>query len=199
MSENNEDEISIEIKTDSSDKSKKIAKNDSKKTKDDNKQQGKPSYEELEKLLQQEKEKAKSYEDKLKLALADFQNLKRKIQSDIENEINNKFDKFMLDFLQIYDDFLRAKDSYEKDGIDTKGLDSILKNMDSLMSKYNVVPIHALGEIFDPRLHEAISIVEDPTLDENTITKELRKGYISHDRVIRPTLVEISKKSNLGE
>ena len=108
----------------------------------------------------------------------------------------------MIEFLQIYDDFFRAKESFSKNNIDTKGLDSILKNMDSLLSKFNVAPIDALGEIFDPNLHEAISIIEDSTLEENTITKELRKGYISHNRVIRPTLVEISKKTKsekLGE
>ena len=66
--------------------------------------------------------------------------------------------------------------------------------MDSLLKKYNIISIDALGEIFDPNFHEAISIISDPDLDDNTITKEIRKGYISHERVIRPTLVEISKK-----
>ena len=66
--------------------------------------------------------------------------------------------------------------------------------MDSLLKKYQVIPIDALGEIFDPNFHEAISIITDVDLDDNTITKEIRKGYISQKRVIRPTLVEISKK-----
>jgi molecular chaperone GrpE len=57
------------------------------------------------------------------------------------------------------------------------------------------MPIDSIGEIFDPHFHEAISIVEDSSLDDNTITKEIRKGYISHQRAIRPALVEISKKS----
>ena len=66
--------------------------------------------------------------------------------------------------------------------------------MDSLLKKYHIEPIDALGEIFNPNFHEAISIINDADLDDNTITKEIRKGYISHERVIRPTLVEISKK-----
>jgi len=65
------------------------------------------------------------------------------------------------------------------------------------LSEYNIKPINALGEIFDPNLHEAISVIEDSTLDDGTITKEIRKGYISQNRLIRPTIVEISKKSNL--
>ena len=64
------------------------------------------------------------------------------------------------------------------------------------MQKYHIIPIEALGEIFNPTFHEAISIIPDPTLDDNTITKEIRKGYISHERIIRPTLVEITKKED---
>jgi molecular chaperone GrpE len=152
---------------------------------------------ELQNLLEIEKQKVKDYEDKIKHVLADYQNLNKKTQSDIEKGVNTKIDEFMLDFLKIYDDFIRAKQVFAESKINTEGLNSILKNMDSLLAKYNVTPIDALGEIFDPNLHEAISIIDDPELDNNTIIKELRKGYISHKRVIRPTLVEISK--NNGE
>lgn len=145
-------------------------------------------------LLEKEKQKVQGCEEKIKHVLADYQNLHRKTQSDIEKGVNTKIDEFMLDFLKIYDDFIRAKQVFTESKINTDGLDSILKNMDSLLAKYNVIPIDALGEIFDPNFHEAISIIIDSELDDNTITKELRKGYISHKRVIRPTLVEISKK-----
>ncbi|NIP61321.1 MAG: nucleotide exchange factor GrpE [Nitrosopumilaceae archaeon] len=149
---------------------------------------------ELKKLLDEEKLKVSNYEDKLRRVLADYQNLQRKTQSDIQNGINKKIDEFFCDFLQIYDDFVRARNAYSESNIDTKGVDSIIKNMDSLMKKYNIVPIDAVGEIFDPNYHEAISVVEEADLDDNTITKEIRKGYISQNRVIRPSLVEISKK-----
>ena len=145
-------------------------------------------------LLDAEKQKTSECEEKLKHILADFQNLTRKTQSDIENGVNAKVDEFLLDFLKIYDDFVRARDVFSENKINTEGLDSILKNMDSLLKKYDVTPIDALGEIFDPNLHEAISVITDTNLDDNTITKEIRKGYISQNRIIRPTLVEISKK-----
>ena len=145
-------------------------------------------------LLDAEKQKTSECEEKLKHILADFQNLTRKTQSDIENGVNAKVDEFFLDFLKIYDDFVRARDVFSENKINTEGLDSILKNMDSLLKKYDVTSIDALGEIFDPNLHEAISVITDADLDENTITKEIRKGYISQKRIIRPTLVEISKK-----
>ena len=152
--------------------------------------------EDLSKLLELEKQKTLQFEEKLKHVLADFQNLSRKTQNDIEIGINSKINEFILDFLKIYDDFIRAKEVISESKINADGLNSILKNMESLMEKYNVKPIDALGEIFDPNFHEAISIISDPSLDDNTITKEIRKGYISHEKILRPTLVEISKKEN---
>jgi len=152
--------------------------------------------EELVKLLDIEKQNVIEIDEKLKHVLADFQNLNKKTQSDIQNGVNTKVDEFVLDFLKIYDDFIRAKEVFSENKINTDGLDSILKNMDSLLKKYQVSPIDALGEIFDPNSHEAISITSDSNLDDNTITKEIRKGYISQNRIIRPTLVEISKKDD---
>lgn len=134
-------------------------------------------------------------EDKLKRSLADFINLERKTKTDIQNGINQKMDKFMLEFLTIYDDLIRAKEVLKKENPNAQGLEGIIKNIDSLLEEYGVSPINALGEIFDPNLHEAIAVISDDSLDDNTITKELRKGYISHNRTLRPTLVEISKKS----
>jgi len=151
---------------------------------------------ELVKLLDIEKQNVIEIDEKLKHVLADFQNLNKKTQSDIQNGVNTKVDEFVLDFLKIYDDFIRAKEVFSENKINTDGLDSILKNMDSLLKKYQVSPIDALGEIFDPNSHESISIIIDSNLDDNTITKEIRKGYISQNRIIRPTLVEISKKDD---
>ena len=156
-----------------------------------------PSEEAVQELLEKERQNTRDCEDKLKHVLADFQNLSRKTQSDIENGINSRIDEFMTEFLKIYDDFERARQAFLEHSIDVKGLDSILKNIDSLLAKYDVKPIDALGEIFDPNMHEAISIIYDPGLDDDTITKEIRKGYISHNRVIRPSLVEISKKTKV--
>ena len=188
--ENNSDEIPVEVISD-----EKIETNNSEEESKhtDNLEQ---ISEDPIKLLELEKQKVSQYEEKLKHVLADFQNLSRKTQSDIENGVNSKINEFMLDFIKIYDDFTRAKEVISESKINADGLNSILKNMESLMEKYNVTPIEALGEIFDPNFHEAISIISDPTLDDNTITKEIRKGYISHERIIRPTLVEISKKED---
>jgi len=152
------------------------------------------SLDEFQNLLEEEKKRSEDLENKLKHALADFQNLTKKTQLEIKNGINTRITQLMIEFLKIYDDFIRAKEVFSKNEGNIEGLDSIIKNMDSLLEQNNVNPIDALGEIFDPKLHEAISIINDPKLDDNTITKEIRKGYISHTKVIRPSLVEISKK-----
>ena len=154
---------------------------------------------ELKEKLSSSTQDLASCEEKLKRSLADFQNLQKKTNSDIQNGVNAKIDQFMKNFLSIYDDFNRAKKSMIEENVNVAGLESVLKNVDSLLSEYGVTTINALGEIFDPNLHEAVSIVEDPTLDDGTITKEIRNGYISQNRVIRPTIVEISKKSNLDK
>ena len=155
------------------------------------------SSDDLKNLLDNEKQKLEDCQAKLKHALADYQNLERKTKSDIENGVNLKIDKFLLNFLSIYDDYIRAKQILNDEKVDVSGLESIVKNMNSLLSEYGVTPITAIGEIFNPNLHEAVSVVEDSTLDDGTITKEIRKGYISQKRVIRPTIVEISKKLKL--
>ena len=188
--ENNSDEIPVEVISEDKIETKNPLE-ESKNT--DNIEQ---ISEDPSTLLELEKQKVIQSEEKLKHVLADFQNLSKKTQSDIEHGVNSKINEFMLDFIKIYDDFIRAKEVISESKINADGLNSILKNMESLMQKYNVTPIEALGEIFNPNFHEAISIISDPTLDDNTITKEIRKGYISHERIIRPTLVEISKKED---
>ena len=195
-SNDQEEDIHIEIKGD-----EKQSKPKSEKTSVSDEEESKIElYEskisELQELLTNEKQNYSSCKEKLKRSLADFQNLQKKTYLDIENGVNAKIDSFMKNFLFLYDDFVRAKTALSNENIDVAGFESILKNMNSFLSEYGVTPINALGEIFDPNFHEAISVIEDSTLDEGTITKEIRKGYISHDRVIRPTVVEISKKSN---
>lgn len=150
--------------------------------------------EELKIKLEKEMERSSSQEKKIQYLLADFENLKKRAELDVQNRVDGIIDGMILKFLSLYDDFVRARDALARQKVKTDGLDAILKNMDSFLAEYGVRPIDALGEVFDPRLHEAISVKSDPSLDEDTITAELRKGYILKDRIIRPSLVEISKK-----
>lgn len=155
-----------------------------------------PSVDDLKSMLEKEKETVALNEKKLQYLLADFENLKKRTESDVQTRVNSMLTEIMLKFLLICDDFVRAKDALGKQHVNTNGLDGIFKNMNSFLSEYGVIPIDAIGEIFDPKLHEAIAIKKDSSLDNDTITKEIRKGYILQNKVIRPSLVEISKTSN---
>ena len=147
---------------------------------------------EIKKLLDENSE----LKDKWQRALADYQNLERRTQTEISQRVSEKTNNLLLNFLNIYEDFLRAENSLSKEKINTDGIQAVIKNMESLLSENNIKPIDAIGEIFDPQIHEAVSIVEDNSLDDGTITQEVSKGYISGKAILKPSKVIVSKKKN---
>ena len=140
------------------------------------------------------KERVDQTTEKWKRALADYDNLEKRTQQEIIDKVSSETGKLILEFLTVYENFIRAKEVYAKEGVNITGLESIIKNMNSLFSEYDVRPIDALGKIFDPNLHEAISIVEDPKLAEDTIIEEIAKGYIIRGKVLKYSKVCVSKK-----
>ena len=140
------------------------------------------------------KERVDQTTEKWKRVLADYDNLEKRTQQEIIDKVSSETGKLILEFLTVYENFIRAKEVYAKEGVNITGLESIIKNMNSLFSEYGVKPIDALGKIFDPNLHEAISIVEDPKLDEDTIIEEIAKGYIIRGKVLKYSKVCVSKK-----
>jgi len=132
--------------------------------------------------------------NKWQRALADYQNLERRTQVEISQRVSSKTNDLLLNFINIYEDFVRAENSLSKEKIDTSGIIAVIKNMENLLAENNIKPIDALGEIFDPQLHEAVSMVVDDTLDEGTITQEVSKGYISGKAILKPSKVIVSKK-----
>ena len=75
----------------------------------------------------------------------------------------------------------------------------MIKNMENLLAENNIKPIDAIGEIFDPQLHEAVSMVVDDTLDEGTITQEVSKGYISGKSFILNHLRLLYQRNKIKE
>ena len=132
--------------------------------------------------------------DKWQRALADYQNLERRTQVEISQRVSSKTNDLLLNFINIYEDFVRAENSLSKEKIDTSGIIAVIKNMENLLAENNIKPIDAIGEIFDPQLHEAVSMVVADTLDEGTITQEVSKGYISGKAILKPSKVIVSKK-----
>jgi molecular chaperone GrpE len=138
---------------------------------------------ELKELLEKEKEKS------LRLQ-ADYQNLEKQTI----DRINTSGDKIILDFLTVYEDFIRAKDAYEKEGGNVDNLNGIIKNMETILGNYDVKPIETEGKKFDPKLHEVIQELEDNDHEEGTIVKEIAKGYIIRNEVMKYSKVCVSKK-----
>ncbi len=157
----------------------------------------------LKELLEKEKQSTNEYVEKWKRALADYQNLNKRTSLDINNKVTNEVNKVMLNFLTIYEDLIRGKKMLLEDQPDTEvwaaNFDVVLRNMNSIFNEYNIKAIDAVGQRFNPNLHEAVSIVEDENLDDDTIKEEVAKGYISGDNVIKPSKVIVSKKSIKNE
>ena len=133
--------------------------------------------------LQKEKEKS------LRLQ-ADYQNLEKQTI----DRINTRGHKIILDFLTVYEDFIRAKDAYEKEGGNVDSLNGIIKNMETILDHYEVKPIEVEGKKLDPKLHEVVQEIEDDSNDEGTIVKEIAKGYIIRGKVFKYSKVCVSKK-----
>ena len=150
---------------------------------------------ELKELLEKEKQNTSAAVEKWKRALADYQNLEKRKEQEIIDKVNINTDKLIIDFLNVYENFVRAKNVYVNKKISVEGLDIIIKNMESILSEYKVKPIEAAGKMFDPNLHEAVSTVNEQGLDDNTITKEIAKGYISQNRVIKASKVIVNTKN----
>ena len=154
---------------------------------------------ELNGLLEKEKQNTNDYIEKWKRALADYENLKKRTDLDIVNKVTTEVNKIMLNFLTVYEDLIRAKNVLVDDQKNIEGLGAIIKNMDSIFNEYDIKVIDAIGQTFNPNLHEAVSIVEDENLDDDTIKEEIAKGYISGNNVIKPSKVIVSKKSIKNE
>jgi len=143
----------------------------------------KQKTDELKELLEKERQKS------LRL-LADYQNLEKQII----DRINTRGDKIILDFLTVYEDFVRAKNMYEKEGGNVNSLNGIIKNMESILGHYQVKPIEVEGKKFDPKFHEVVQEIEDNDHEEGTIVKEIAKGYIIRGEVMKYSKVCVTKK-----
>ena len=129
-----------------------------------------------------------------KRLLSDYQNLERQKQNDISVGVSKKTNDLLKNFIDIYEDFIRAKDAYSGERINVDSLNSIIKNMKSILENYDVKPIPAVGRKSDPNLHRVEEEIEDNDHEAGTIMKEIAKGYIIHGEVVKYSKVCVSKK-----
>ena len=148
--------------------------------------------------LRKAKESSESSLNKMKYLMADFDNYRKQMEKQLASKAESIKAELLLKFLNIRDDYLRAlsvaRQSKSEHIVVIEGLEGILKNIDSLLASEGVREIEAVGTPFDPNVHDAIAYSARDDLAENTVTAEIRKGYMLNGRVLRPTLVEISKK-----
>ncbi len=146
---------------------------------------------------QRAKEEADNNLNKLRYLMADFDNYRKRMERQIESKINQGKAELILKFVSIHDDLSRAIETAKQDKSDQvviQGLEGILRNVETLFDAEGVKEIETTGTPFDPNIHDAISFKYDDTVPENTVIAEIRKGYMMSDKVLRPSLVEISKR-----
>jgi molecular chaperone GrpE len=146
---------------------------------------------------QKAKEEADNNMNKLRYLMADFDNYRKRMERQTESKINQGKAELIIKFVSIHDDLYRAIETARQgksDQVVIQGLEGILRNVESLFDAEGVKEIETTGTPFDPNIHDAISFKYDDTVPENTVISEIRKGYMMSDKVLRPSLVEISKK-----
>ena len=147
--------------------------------------------------LRKAKESSESSLNKMRYLMADFDNYRKQMEKQLASKAESIKAELLLKFLNIRDDYLRAlsvaRQSKSEQVVVIEGLEGILKNIDSLLASEGVREIEAVGTPFDPNVHDAIAYSARDDLAENTVTAEIRKGHMLNGRVLRPSLVEISK------
>ncbi len=147
--------------------------------------------------LSRVRESSQSNLNKLKYLMADFDNYRKQMEKQVASKVESSKAEVLLKFLSIRDDYLRALEIAKQsmsEGVVLEGLEAILKNLDSLLRSEGVMEIETIGTPFDPNIHDALSFSYRDDVPENTVTGEIRKGYMLNNKVLRPSLVEISKK-----
>ena len=168
---------------------------------DDNKKNLEIKDESLEKITP-EKE-IEELKDKLARTFAEMENQRRRFEKEKDDAFEYGGFAFAKEALNLLDNLERSKSSLENDdklkNTDTlkkvlEHLDIINKDMLSIFKKNNIEPIKSINEKLDPNLHQAMMEIEDDTKEQGTIIQEIQKGFMMKDRLLRPSLVGVSKK-----
>ena len=191
----NKEKMESQLETESS--SNKNHENKS----DDNKKNLENKDENLEETTP-EKE-IETLKDKLARTFAEMENQRRRYEKEKDDAFEYGGFAFARETLNLLDNLERSKTSLENDdklkNTDTlkkvlEHLDIINKDMLSIFKKNNIEPIKSINEKLDPNLHQAMMEIEDDTKEQGTIVQEIQKGFMMKDRLLRPSLVGVSKK-----
>lgn len=151
-----------------------------------------PAGPNLEELLRLAEQKAQENHDAWLRAMAEAENTRRRAAEEIEKARRFALDRFVTELLSVKDSLEAALAVGEGATLESlkSGVELTLKQLVSVFEKNNVKEINPLGERFDPNLHQAIATVPGEG-EPNTVASVLQKGYLLHDRVLRPALVTV--------
>ena len=153
-------------------------------------------------------EELESLKDKLARTFAEMENQRRRFEKEKEDAYEYGGYSFAKEALNLLDNLERSKVALENDE-KLKGTDGLNKIIDhiniinndmlSIFKKNNIEPIKSINEKLDPNLHQAMMEIEDDAKEPGTIVQEIQKGFMLKDRLLRPSLVGVSKKKAKGE
>ncbi len=132
-------------------------------------------------------------------AAAEAQNARRRAEQDVEKAHKFGLEKFVGDMLVVADNLERVVEATGAEGAEiasvTEGVELTLKSLIDGLTRHKVEPVSPEGEPFDPQLHQAMTMVEQPDVEPNTVINVFQKGYTLHGRLVRPAMVVVSKAS----
>ena len=153
-------------------------------------------------------EKILELEDKLARAFAEMENQRRRFEKEREDAFNYGGFSFAKETLNLIDNLERSKQILENDETlknsetlkkTLEHFDIINKDMVSILSKNGINPIDSIGKKLDPNFHQAMMEIDDDQKEPGTIIQEIQKGFMMKDRLLRPSLVGVSKKAENKE
>ena len=153
-------------------------------------------------------EKILELEDKLARAFAEMENQRRRFEKEREDAFNYGGFAFAKETLNLIDNLERSKQILESDEIlknsealkkTLEHFDIINKDMVSILSKNGITPLDSIGKKLDPNFHQAMMEIDDDQKEPGTIVQEIQKGFMMKDRLLRPSLVGVSKKTKNEE
>jgi molecular chaperone GrpE len=126
---------------------------------------------------------------------ADLENYKKRVAREREDYVKCANESLILELLDVYENLERAVETARKSNdAMAKGLEMVYANMKAVLEKHGLKPIKAVGEKFDPYLHEAMLQEVDDDREEDTVLEEIQRGYTLNMKVIRYSKVKVSKR-----
>lgn len=147
--------------------------------------------------LQAAQQQAQENYDRLLRVSAEFDNYKKRTAREMQDVIKYANEKIFKELLTVVDNLERAIEAAGVDRTDddplVKGIHLTLSEVLKILERHKVKPVKALGEPFDPVYHQAMMQEEVEGQAPNTVVREMQKGYVIHDRLLRPAMVVVSK------